>query len=369
MGVYIYRMRVDDDGLLQSLYEGMFETPLWSDFLSRLLAKTGARFTTLVFRPVDEDAVVELYAGEPPSEEIRKLFVDGNMRDPFPYHIMRPGRAYSLEELIDPSDIRQKAFYERAMLPQGLINMRSIRVTEPGGIDLWLGCSGGKNIGSTTGALLTALAPHLRIALRSFAALERERFRSAVTGQAFDRLKMGWLSLDAGCRIIDATDNVEQLFQWGTLLRRGRYDRLVPASPAIDRQLAALLKDFAVNHDARPQAFNLSKDPWVEMLVTPAQSLAFAGGKTPVAIVYISGDRRSQADRCDQLVDLFGLLPSEARLAWMLAQATSIAEAADALGLTVETARNYSKKIYAKTGARGHAELVRIILTSVLAIS
>jgi DNA-binding CsgD family transcriptional regulator len=69
------------------------------------------------------------------------------------------------------------------------------------------------------------------------------------------------------------------------------------------------------------------------------------------------------------LVDLFGLLPSEARLAWMLGQATSIADAADALGLTIETARNYSKKIYAKTGARGQAELVRIILTSVLAVS
>jgi len=362
-------MRVDDDGLLQALHEGMFETPLWRDFLHRLLAKTGGRFTTLIFRPVDEDAVVELYAGEPPSEDIRKLFVDGNLRDPFPYQSMRPGRAYALEELLDPADPRQQAFYQTAMLPQGLTHMRSIRVTEPSGIDLWLGCSGGKNIGSATGALLTALAPHLRIALRSYAALERERFRSAVTGQAFDRLKMGWLSLDAGCRIIDATDNVEQLFQWGTLLRRGRYDRLVPASPAIDRQLTALLKDFAANPEARPQAFNLSKDPWVEMLVTPVQSPAFSGSKTPVAIIYVSGDRRSQADRCEQLVDLFGLLPSEARLAWMLAQATSIAEAAEALGLTVETARNYSKKIYAKTGARGHAELVRIILTSVLAIS
>jgi DNA-binding CsgD family transcriptional regulator len=362
-------MRVDDDGLLQSLHEGMFETPLWSDFLRRLLAKTGARFTTLVFRPVDEESVVELYAGEPPLEDIRKLFVDGEMRDPFPYRTMRPGRAYSLEELLDPSDPKQQAFYEQAMLPQGLTNMRSIRVTEPGGIDVWLACSGGRNIGSATGALLTALAPHLRIALRSFAVLERERFRSAVTGQAFDRLKMGWLSLDAGCRIIDATDNVEQLFQWGRLLRRGRYDRLVPASPTIDRQLTVLLKDFAGNRDARPQAFNLSKDPWVEILVTPVQRPSFSGSKTPVAIVYISGDRRSQADRCEQLVDLFGLLPSEARLAWMLAQATSIAEAAEALGLTVETARNYSKKIYAKTGARGHAELVRIILTSVLAIS
>lgn len=362
-------MRVDDDGLLQALHGGMFETPLWGGFLNRLLAKTGAHYTTLIFRPVDEEAVVELYAGEPPPKDVRKLFLESNLRDPFPYHLMRPDRAYSLEELLDPSDPRQQAFYDQAMVPQGLTNMRSIRVTEPGGIDLWLGCSGGRNIGSAAGALLTALAPHLRIALRSYATLERERFRSAVTGQAFDRLKMGWLSLDAECRIIDVTDNVAQLFQWGMLLRRGRYDRLVPASPAIDRQLTALLKNFAVNRDARPQAFNLSKDPWVEMLVTPVQNPAFAGSKTPVAIVYISGDRRSQADRCDQLVDLFGLLPSEARLAWMLAQATSITEAAEALGLTVETARNYSKKIYAKTGARGHAELVRIILTSVLAIS
>jgi DNA-binding CsgD family transcriptional regulator len=362
-------MRVDDDGLLQALHEGMFETPLWSGFLNRLLAKTGARFTTLIFRPVDEETVVELYAGQPPSAEVRNLFVDGDMRDPFPYRTMRPGRAYSLDELIDPTDTQQRAFYEKAMLPQGLTNMQSIRVTEPGGLDLWLGCSGGRQIGSATGALLTALAPHLRIALRSFAALERERFRTSVTGQVFDRLKMGWLSLDAGCRIIDATDNAEQLFQWGTLLRRGRYDRLVPASPAIDRKLTVLLKDFAANSESRPQAFNLSKDPWVEMLVTPLQAHGFAGSQKPIAIIYISGDRRSQADRCEQLVDLFGLLPSEARLAWMLGQATSIADAADALGLTIETARNYSKKIYAKTGARGQAELVRIILTSVLAVS
>ena len=41
----------------------------------------------------------------------------------------------------------------------------------------------------------------------------------------------------------------------------------------------------------------------------------------------------------------------EARLAWLLAQATSIRDAAATLGLSEETARNYSKKIYAKTGA------------------
>jgi DNA-binding NarL/FixJ family response regulator len=33
------------------------------------------------------------------------------------------------------------------------------------------------------------------------------------------------------------------------------------------------------------------------------------------------------------------------------------------LGLTPETTRNYSKRIYAKTGTRGQADLVRLVLT------
>lgn len=362
-------MRVDDDGLLQALHEGIFETPLWNDFLNRLLAKTGARFTSLIFRTVDGEDDVQLYAGQPPSPEIRLMFTEGGVRDPFPYRDMRPGRAYALEELLDPADEAQRVFFREIMLPQGLTHLRCIRVTEPGGIDLWLSASGGMAIGSATGALLTALAPHLRIALRSYAALERERYRSSVAAQAIERLKMGWVTLDSQCRIIEATPNVEQLFQWGTLLRRGRYDRLVPASPVIDRQLSALVKSYIETGEGKSQAFRLSEDPWVDMLVTPAHEQPSPAHSKAAAIIYVSGDRRSQADRCEQLVDLFGLLPSEARLAWMLAQATSISEAAQALGLTVETARNYSKKIYAKTGARGHAELVRIILTSVLAIS
>ena len=357
-------MHTDDDSLLQSLYEGMFETPLWRGFLNKLLAKTGSDTVKLLFQPSDEERVIELSAGsanmlgEPILPEGRR-----RIGDAIPIRAMRPNRVYAQDELLDLAGAK------RSDEPSPFKQLRAIRVTEPGGLDLWLLCSGGKNIGSATSALFTALAPHMQIALRSHAALERERFRSSITGQAFDRLKMGWLSLDAGCHIIDTTDNLEQLFQWGGVLRRGRYDRLVPASPEIDRALTALVKGFVADTGTRPQAFNLSKDPWVEMLVTPHQSHNISGNRTPVAIVYVSGDRRSQADRCDQLVDLFGLLPSEARLAWMLAQATSITEAAEALGLSVETARNYSKKIYAKTGARGHAELVRIILTSVLAIS
>ena len=68
-------------------------------------------------------------------------------------------------------------------------------------------------------------------------------------------------------------------------------------------------------------------------------------------------------------MQLFSLSRSEARLALALSQGKSLAEAATALGFTLETTRNYSKRIYAKTGTRGQADLVRIILASIIALA
>src|SRR3546814_6922591 len=75
-------------------------------------------------------------------------------------------------------------------------------------MDAWLSCAGGREVGPAVGALLTALVPHLRIALRSFVAFEREKFRSSVTSEAFGRLNSGWLTLDARCRIVDMTAQI-----------------------------------------------------------------------------------------------------------------------------------------------------------------
>ncbi len=360
-------MRLDDDGLIQLVHQGVFETPLWAGFLRFLHAKSQARYAAMHFRGVAGEVARVLDHGADMDAEQRAMLADIVM--PSPHRMpLREGRAYALEELMAGNA------EEMTVLRQGLgfTDMRCVRIAVPDGEEVWLSLWGGRAIGSATSALLVALAPHIRIALRTHGTLERERFRSAVTGQAIEKLKMGWLTLDHKCQILEATDNVEQMFQWGGLLRRGRYGRLVPASPKIDRELTALMKHYAVG-DGRAQAFTLSQDPWIDMLVTPIRDTGLRdtglSRTNAAAVVYISGDRRSEADRCDQLVELFGLLPSEARLAWMLAQASSIKEAAVALNLTEETARNYSKKIYAKTGARGQAELVRIVLTSVLALS
>lgn len=368
-------MRWGEDKLLQHLHEGMFDTPLWAPFLRHFLQASDAKFVSLAFRPPDSEHLIALTSGEGPSHFLETLLrphPDGGHGDPIHRAQgttpMRDGRVYALDDIGDGSAEAQALFMRDVMHPYGLVHMRVVHVTEPSGFAIWLACAGGRNMGSHVGTLLNILAPHLRIAMRAFAVLEKEKYRTVVTDHAFRRMKLGWLTVDARGHILDSTPNIEQMLAWGELLRRGRYDRLEPLSPAIDRALGHLLRSYATDTEARPQAFCLSSDPWVDMLVTPAQRSDRIVGRSPLAVIYVNGDRRSQADRCEQLVDLFGLLPSEARLAWLLGQAISIADSAKILGLTLDTARNYSKKIYAKTGASGHAELVRIIMTSVLAM-
>jgi DNA-binding CsgD family transcriptional regulator len=84
--------------------------------------------------------------------------------------------------------------------------------------------------------------------------------------------------------------------------------------------------------------------------------------RLPAAAIYIS-DLDLQLDSNELLLrDLYALTPVEARLAACLSQAKSVEEAATAMGVTVNTARAYLKRIYNKTGVRRQTELVRLLL-------
>ena len=51
------------------------------------------------------------------------------------------------------------------------------------------------------------------------------------------------------------------------------------------------------------------------------------------------------------------------------AGASTLAEAAQMMGITLQSARTYSKRIFQKTGTRRQAELVRLLLTSTLSLA
>jgi len=359
--------------LLLALMDGVFETPLWSTFLDELRQQTGADYSSLIFRPpgLPSNTVFHLFSGERSPPLIQELYRQSfYQRDPTPYHEMSDGRVYPLNELLHLDDPLHEAYRKAVMAPSGMNAIRMMRVAESSGVSAWITIT--KREGDFTveaNALLSEIAPYLRRVLRHFVALERERTNALLAGEAIQRLNFGWITLDATGRILEADAQGNYILTTSPSLRRDAQGFLKVSSLKHEHELTDIVKTLAGNSSARPRAITLSRDPWLDMLLVPANRSSVSAKSVPAVVAYVHGDHSLSTDRCEQLAQLFDLLPSEARLALALSRGMSITEAAKDLGLTVQTARTYSKNIYAKMGARGQADLVRFIHRSVLRIA
>lgn len=361
--------------LVRPLIEGIGEDPPWSSFLARLRRRLQADYASIVFRPLPDDAprnrLIHLYAGQAWPDEVTQRFRESlRGQDPMPYHDLAVGRVYALHELLRFGDPEHDHYRLQFLAPGGMQFLRMMRIEEAGGVSAWLTVSRAENdFAAADDALIAAIAPFWRAALAGFVALERERVAASIANEAIRRMNFGWLTLDLSGRILDSDAHATGMLAASDRLRKGRDGRLVARDAGVAREITQAIEALVREPTSRPRAIVLSRDPWLDMLLVPSNIRAGTSRPSPTVVAYVHADDWSAADRCEQLGELFDLIPSEARLALALSRGMSISEAAEELGLTVESARTYSKRIYAKTGARGQTDLVRFIHRSVLAIA
>ncbi len=99
----------------------------------------------------------------------------------------------------------------------------------------------------------------------------------------------------------------------------------------------------------------------------PAAGLAKNSGD-PFSILFVGDDESHRVSRPELLRALFGLTPTEARIAAEVANGLSLAEVTDELRLGMCTVRWHTKRIMSHTETRRQAQLVRMILLSPLGI-
>ncbi len=369
------------DDVITALHGGVFEEPYWSSFLDRLRQATQADYVSLVLRRSDagfkdvcllnsgsNSASIDLETMTSPNMDLASL-EDLLARANLPYRNVAPGKPYTLAEMIRPEHPLH-AEYVAYLRERSIDYALGIRVAEIEGGNGWITVGrSGRDFPPFVGDLLTRLFPHLCIAVRTLATLERERMRADIAAVAMQRLNFGWLTFDARGRVIDMDTGAERLFRNTPRLNGVARGQTFPLSGPGKTALLENIAAFADNPDLRPRALHLIDDPWLDMLTAPVGFRAISHGVTPVAVGYVHGVGAASADRCKHLMSLFSLTQSEARLALAMTQGKSIAEAAEELNLTSETARNYSKKIYAKTDTRGQVDLVRLMLASVISLT
>ncbi len=227
-----------------------------------------------------------------------------------------------------------------------------------------------RDFGESEVLLLRALLPHLQRALQlhdRFAGLAHQRDAAM---QVVDHLPFGVVLVDvsgrpvlinrAAQRIIDRGD--------GIFVRRRSLVTSNPPETTTLRELLSSAAEASTGRIAPPGGTmtvgrTSSKRP-LHILVSPIRARLAGlpdGASAAVAAIFLS-DPDDEAMPPDEILRSFYLLtPAETRLASQLLQHRPLNEAAQRLGISVNTARTHLKRLLEKTATRRQSELLQLL--------
>lgn len=220
-------------------------------------------------------------------------------------------------------------------------------------------------------AICQALIPYLRAALNIFVMrvdmeTEKDALSATVSG-----MSVGSIHVDADSQILEANaPALAILEQRDGLFRVG--DRLMLDEPKKSRQLHELVRknaEGALHSGASGSARAMLVDrpsgrESISLLVRPGSS----GGQLSIrqtALIHLVDPAQPRSPVIDTLTQLFGLTPSEARVALSLSNGNSIAETARASATSKNTIRSHVRAIFSKMGISRQSDLIRTVLISV----
>lgn len=355
----------DETDLLLPLYQGVHENPRFATFLERLRRRTDADYIALAIRRLDTpvtDAAF-FFAGLDLRQMAREAGIEELYTLEDVHHSqMRPYRVYSVSEFVDHDpDYRDKR--KQSIGKLGIADERVVRVSEEAGLSAWLILARSKECSAADSALLSNLAPYVAAALRNLNAIEGQRVAATISASGLNRAGSGWILFDKAARVLAVEPGTRAVLSEATETAPQVGSRLSGIGLDATRKLNTAAERLAMNPDGEPDAVVLSEDPRIDAILVSAASDAAGPAIVPVPamIAYCRFAAPATAARTERLSKLYEIPRREAELAIALSDGMSIAEAANEMGLTIETARNYSKRLYAQLGVRGQAELVRLI--------
>lgn len=98
-----------------------------------------------------------------------------------------------------------------------------------------------------------------------------------------------------------------------------------------------------------------------EGLATKVWWISCEGGRVHFAL----GDTRSTEAKLEAASLIYGLSPAQRKVAALVADGLTLAEIAERLGVTPNTARTHLQRIFEKTGVRNQSALVRVLLSAI----
>ncbi len=341
--------------LAEAVQEAAGRTRRWQEVADLLAAALDADAAALLF-DVGDDEPPALFASE-------RLAVLAFSSDPPARPLRRPspGAAVSRE----PDAFLHAIPHRRLMRERGWSKAAEAGGSA-GGIAVWVWVYGSApDLPAEADRLLPLLLPGLVRAAGTWLRLGRAEEQALLTQAALDRLTVGAVVVDGGCRprVVNAVARAIAARGDGFDLSTGAVRAAFPADTARLHDCVRAVAD----HDPRPvhersRALRLPRlgdpDPYEVLVVPLPRSLPAELAARGAAVLFVA-DPSAGSERVEHyLRALHGLTEAEARLAAMLLGGRSLVDAAAALGISRNTAHSQLAMVFSKTGTSRQSELV-----------
>ncbi|WBL81979.1 LuxR C-terminal-related transcriptional regulator [Bradyrhizobium xenonodulans] len=355
------------EALVGLIYDAVLDASLWSAALEGLADITHSAAALMHGYCVD-----------------RKLYTFHNLGRIDPeckhrhelYHVTNPwmrssrfpaGRIVHSDDLIGLPELKRTAFYDDVLRPQNLAHGTIVNVVSRPGFRVSLNVERSEKSGpfnERDAAILRSLLPHVRRACELRLRMHDYREAAQAERDALDALSTGIITFDAGQRVLFANSSARMRGEELSLRVVAGSDLSGP--PGIVNGVRALLADAVRSGTAGTRRLSRPNGREIGLTVTPVRGRAFDHPShhrtaSPAAIALLVDLSHNGEAASALLAARHGLTTAELRVATALTQSSDMRTAAVMLGISRNTLKSHTKRIYAKIGVRGHAELVQSI--------
>ncbi|MBW2939898.1 helix-turn-helix transcriptional regulator [Zhongshania aquimaris] len=372
---YIDPITCDKNGyaiFVGDIYECLFdENPLRS-LLTLLTEKFQSTMATLlVFSSEDSTGKVLFVSGIPGDAHVfcndRVMSFDLNQY----LYTERVGHNSEFEA---SSRLGKCRVYDMFLETLGLYSLYSIEIPASAGVTIILKIgvpvAGGK-VSPSDRYLLDYLSGHIGKFLILLAKAQCLASENMIYYETIDRSSICLILLDALGGVVSRNKSADILLsnQTDIAISDGRVDiRDLASKKVFEGVVSRMLNARSIGAPVRPEALRLSKEAksssiGVVVRAIPAHDYTQQTESPALALFIRDSDLPTYASEVT-VSELFGLSPTEARIALLLSDGLSVTDIMDSLGMANSTVRTHLRSVFKKMGVDRQALVVRLILAS-----
>jgi DNA-binding CsgD family transcriptional regulator len=351
-------------GLIDEIYDAALEPALWNDVVVSINEYVGAQARGIFPKDsANQSGLTHYYCGADP--HYIQLYAEIHSRVD-PLSALPPfGQAVGIPDTVDHDENRQGRFYQEWLRPQGCVDAANVVLerSSPNSAVLPSVLPGARMLDDERRRRIAQIVPHLRRALRINKTIDSKQSEAATFSDTLDGLSAGIFLVDAGCRIVHANSAGHDILRADDFLRSIN-GQLVARGAQSSQGLREVFADDRGASGAKRTALPLTAHDGQRYLmhVLPLTSAARARigiASKAVAALFV---RKAALDHpCGELVArTFKLTPAELRVLLSIVEVGGVPETAVALGLAETTVKTHLHRVFAKTGTRRQADLVKL---------